>query len=267
MIYIFQVPCDIVKGICGSGCKCAGNLCAEFPDACACVCSALRSAGELIRNLIGALNCFQGLLGGFLLMSCFVNGMVVWTAMRALPSKLVTECTETNSFGNMATLMKTDLAFAIMHVLFVLYLKLRISQQMQREQENAQAGNATITDNMAVHRSVVELLKRDFGVCFYVFFWAYVFYYNCVAIGLVEKCANKITADQEALARKPVQWLMAYAPLTLFYSCYLQAKLSCRAGRDHLTGGKSRVHAREGTVPYLPLAAEEAPMRAAAPQV
>merc|ERR1719356_1480635 len=222
MIYIFQVPCDIAKQICGAGCKCTGNLCAEFPDACACVCSALKSAGELIGSLIGALNCFQGFLGGFLFMSCCVNGIVIWTAMRALSSSpLVTDCHEKNTFGDLGTLMKTDLAFAIMHVLFVLYLKLRISQQMQREQENAQAVNGPISDNVAVHRSVLELLKRDFGVCFYVFFWAHVFYYNCVAIGLVKKCG----ADNEHLAMHTVGWLMAYAPITLFYGCYLNTNL------------------------------------------
>merc|ERR1740138_1824534 len=162
MIYVFQVPCDICKHVCGGACKCMANLCAELPGACERVGSALESAGELIGNFISSLTCLRDHLGGLLLMSCVVNGIATWDAVCSLQTRLVKECTETFSFGSMDKLMKTDIVFAIIHVVFVLYLRLRISQQMKREEENA---GKTIGESVAAHRSVVELMKRDFGVC------------------------------------------------------------------------------------------------------
>jgi hypothetical protein len=266
MIYIFQVPCDIISGICSGTCQCTAALCNQCPEATRSVSGCLASSCKEIASFIGSLNCFKDQLGGFLLMSCVVNGIVIWNALRALSTTLVTDCSDSvSSVGSMGTLMQTDLVFAIAHVVFVLYLKCRVNQEMERV--TAEEPQLTGKTSVVLRKSVVELMKRDFGVCFYVFFWVYVFYHNCVGLSLVAKCESDIKVHNEHLAKNVVGWLMAYAPLTLFYGCYLNTKMCCMAAGDRVGFQSARAHAREGTVPYLPLAAEEPPQCVAVPQV
>jgi len=270
MIYIFQLPgmlvsavCSIFAAICGGACKCSGELFKSIPEACSCVTNGLMGVRELVRRYTGSAICFKGTLRWGLMLSCFVNGAVIWNAMRSMDSKLVKECTEASSIGTMPWLIKSDLVLAICHVVFVLYLNLMIeAKQLEVEQEHPELRRSQV-----LKKSVALLIQYDIAVCLYFFLWVYSFYQNCVGVGLVSECEN-LVKSHETWPKMAVSLLIAYGPLTVMYGFCLQGYLFCCSAKESIGGGKRRnVQAREGTASYLPLAAGEPPRGAAAPQV
>jgi len=275
MIYIFQLPgmlvsalCSAVSAICGGACRCSGELCRSFPEAFACLADALRGSCELVCGLVQSFNCFTGTLGCGVLLSCFVNGVVIWNASLSMSSATVKECPEPDT-NSIAWLVKADLVLAVCHVVFFLYLKFKVAtKQVELLQEDREHGRVERKPNVLLRDSIKNLIQYDIAVCLYFFLWVYSFYLNTNGAGLVAKCANH-AKSYEGWPGQMVGWLIAYAPLTVFYGCGLYAQLTVNAATEKVGwGARGRnAQAREGVAPYLPLAAGEPPQGAPAPQV
>ncbi|CAK0856622.1 unnamed protein product [Prorocentrum cordatum] len=244
MIHILRLPCRLANAVCSVIPECSGDVCVSLSgalsEACKWLCGALKMLAELFCELWSA----SGILGGALLLTATVNGVVIWAAISSIKSKEVEGCPD-----RLSGLIKTDLVLAIFHVAFVVYLKVQVELKVKSLSGDCPELRGNLDE--VVRMSFAHIIWHDLVVVLYLIVWLYSFYENFLGVGIVAACDNW-SIDHLTMAHTCVDWEIAYAALTVFFGCYLHLRLTCpccgRAGRSR--GRRhGRAHAREGLVP------------------